>query len=212
MSDYDETRHDDGHDDEEHEGHDDAQHDDGQDTAPATAGGWDHTPVRVRMIQQAQHPRHDGRAWPAPGEEFEVPAWEADMLTHVDDHHTVPVAARVRSDHDGGPQIETGDGPDTWTVPAGGEHRTGFEPGPPRLETASAGAAPRVPRPAKTKTPAARVPAAGKPDTDETRPAALASTGSRTGQPGTPAGRAAQAQAATPRPAPQAAAASGKDS
>lgn len=53
------------------------------------------TLVRVRMLEQREDPRHDGQAWPAPGETFEVPAWEAEGLTRLDEHHSHPAAVLV---------------------------------------------------------------------------------------------------------------------
>lgn len=55
----------------------------------------DEGPVKVKMLQHVGGPRYDGRAWPPPGESFEVPAWEAEELTAKDDHHDYPLAVRV---------------------------------------------------------------------------------------------------------------------
>jgi hypothetical protein len=71
--------------------------------------------VRVRMLQGPTHPRYDGRPWPPPGEEFDVPEWEADMITLADSHQSVSLAARVvPGTGSGGPEIKDG----MWTVPA----------------------------------------------------------------------------------------------
>jgi hypothetical protein len=74
-----------------------------------TAAAGDGSLVRVRMLQQREDPRHDGQSWPPVGETFAVPAWEAEELTRLDEHHSHPLAVRADDDEpeDGWTQVQT---------------------------------------------------------------------------------------------------------
>jgi hypothetical protein len=108
-------------------------------------------------MQQAGGPRYDGRSWPAAGEEFDVPAWEADEITRADPHQSVPLAALVRGADGGGPEIKDGQ----WTVPAadsGPEEKT-TEVAEPLKATVSPAGEPKAPAHEHEHGPGQHVPA-----------------------------------------------------
>jgi hypothetical protein len=76
----------------------------------AFAASEDH--MIIRMYSQMSSGRHDGRTWPAPGVEFEVPDWEGRDL--VDGGNAVMVSDKPTADYVPPPDVTPSAEPQPW--------------------------------------------------------------------------------------------------
>lgn len=66
----------------------------------------------IRMFHQMSSGRHDGRVWPAPGVDFEVPDWEGRDL--VAGGNAVMVSDKPTAAYETPPDVKPGPEPQQW--------------------------------------------------------------------------------------------------
>lgn len=106
----------------------------------------------IRMYHQMSSGRHDGRAWPPPGVDFEVPDWEGHDL--VQGGNAVVVSEKETPAYTPPPEVPPGPEPQPWPPYEPGRlagPAAAPEPAPEPAAEPVLGVAPEPPRPGQPK-------------------------------------------------------------